>query len=442
MHVNEMKIEARPGTGIIGALLLLCLAVTAGAYQVSRAFAGTHTITTVLLPGVETLDDIQANANRVRRNTLRLTLITDPAARRSQLHRRSAAIAALNRDFSQYEQMIGSPRERERYDRIHRNWTKYLALDQQTVDASEHGEAGGIEARELAGGEAPKVFAALLLMIEQGIQSSHQDALAEFARAQQRYHEALLLAGVLGVASLLMGGGAGAWVLRNGAVPAARPRAALRAGAGRLLKAVARLMDGADGITRDPAERAGSIVPRHPIGISSIVARPLTFVEFASAIRTHLPVAPRAAMPVAIDAGAPAGAAMPALEATSGPALPDYASEAAIDDACVAALREQANDEMPDLARDVVAIYLSSSASQVAALTHALEYGALHYAARLAHTLEASSAYVGALGFAALMKQVSRQVRLHDLDAVALARHITAVFALVQANLFERFAKA
>ncbi|WP_083294762.1 MCP four helix bundle domain-containing protein [Burkholderia plantarii] len=437
MHVKEMKIDARPGTGLIGALLLLCLAVTAGACQVSRAFTGTHTITTVLLPGIETLDDIQANANRVRRNTLRLTLITDPAARRSQLDRRSAAIAALNRDFSQYEQMIGSPRERERYDRIRQSWTQYLALDQQAVDASEHGGAGGIKARELAGDEAPKVFAAMLLMIEQGIQSRHQDALAEFARAQQRYHEALLLAGVLGVASLLMGGGAGVWVRRKGAVPAA-----LQAGAGRLLKAVARLMDGADGITRDPAERAGSIVPRHPIGISSIVAKPLTFVEFASAIRTHLPVAPRAAMPVEIDPGAPAGAAMPALEAAGGTARPDYASEAAIDDACVAALYEQANDEMPDLARDVVAIYLSSSASQVAALTRALEYGALHYAARLAHTLEASSAYVGALGFAALMKHASQQVRLHDLDAAALARHITAVFTLVQANLFERFAKA
>lgn len=436
-----MKNDARPGTGFIIALLLLCLAVTAGACQVSRAFAGTHTITTVLLPGVETLDDIQANANRVRRNTLRLTIDTDPAARQSQLDRRSTAIAALNRDFSQYEQMIGSPRERERYNRIHHHWTQYLALDQQAVDASEHGEAGGIEARELAGGEAPRIFAAMLVMIEQSIQSSHQDAIAEFAQAQKRYHEALLLVGVLGIASLLVGGGVGAWVRRTGAVPAARLQAALRDGAERLHRAVARLMDGADGIARDPAERAGSIVPCHPIGISSIVAKPFTFVEFASAIRTHLPVAPRAAMSVAIDPCAPARTATLALEAAGGPAQPDHASEAAIDDACVAALLALANDEMPDLARDVVAIYLSSSASQVAALTHALEYGALHYAERLAHALEASSAYVGALGFAALMQHTSQQVRSHDLDAAALSRHISAVFALVQANLFERFAK-
>ncbi|MBI0331349.1 MCP four helix bundle domain-containing protein [Burkholderia plantarii] len=440
MHVDEMEIEARPGTGFIGALLLLCLAVTAGACQVSRAFAGTHTITTSLLPGVETLDDIQANANRVRRNTLRLTFITDPAARLSQLDPRGAAIAALNRDFSQYGQMIGS--SRERHDRIHHHWTTYLALDQQAADTSEHGEAGGIEARELAGGAAPGIFAALLRMLEQDIPSSHQDTLAEFAEAQEHDHEALLLAGVLGVASLLTGGDAGAWLRRTGAVPAARLQAALHGDAGSLYQAAARLTHGADGVARDPAAHAGSIVPRHPDGISSLVARPLTFAEFASAIRTHLPVAPRAAMPLAIDPRAPAGAAMPALEAAGVPARPDYASEAAIDDACVAALREQANDEMPDLARDVVAIYLSSSASQVAALTRALEHRALHYAARLAHTLEASSAYVGALGFAALMKHTSREVRSHDVDAAALARHIASVFSLVQANLFEQFAKA
>ncbi|MDC6132256.1 Hpt domain-containing protein, partial [Burkholderia gladioli] len=64
-----------------------------------------------------------------------------------------------------------------------------------------------------------------------------------------------------------------------------------------------------------------------------------------------------------------------------------------------------------------------------------LQRGELHEAAKIAHTLKSSSAYVGALGFAALMTDIERRAESGTVDARQLARQIVGVYVLVRGKL-------
>ncbi|MGS0984797.1 amino acid permease [Burkholderia glumae] len=172
---------------------------------------------------------------------------------------------------------------------------------------------------------------------------------------------------------------------------------------------------------------SSNLVECRSAGIDEVVAKPFTFTEFAAAIRKYLP----RSLP---DGEAPAPASRGAA------AQADCRAQAAIDEQCIAVLQELADDDTPDLARDVVSTYLANAGSQVTALVDALERGALHEAAKLAHTLKSSSAYVGALGFSALMADIEQQAEFGEVDAPLVPR-IASVYQLVQGQLTALFAE-
>ncbi|MBI0328466.1 ATP-binding protein [Burkholderia plantarii] len=180
---------------------------------------------------------------------------------------------------------------------------------------------------------------------------------------------------------------------------------------------------------------SANVVQCRAVGIDRVVAKPFTFAEFAAAVREGLT---RPARWVETRAGEIPGGPQ-AGPASSGPTAHSAGAPAdalaAIDGPCIAALHELADDDTPDIARDIVSTYLANAGPQVAALAEALEQQALPEAARLAHTLKSSSAYVGALGFAALMADIERQAGDGVLEARPLAEHVVAVYALVRQRL-------
>ncbi len=179
---------------------------------------------------------------------------------------------------------------------------------------------------------------------------------------------------------------------------------------------------------------SANLVQCRSVGIDSVIAKPFTFDEFGSAIRTAVPWLASVSEALASQAHE---AADPARQATAG--LCEF-DDAAIDDQCIDTLRELAGDDMPDIARDIVATYLANAGPQVATLAGALERGEAGEAAKLAHTLKSSSAYVGALGFAALMRDVEHRHGEVD-DAPALAARIVAAHVQVQRRLSALFAE-
>ncbi|AJK48759.1 methyl-accepting chemotaxis protein [Burkholderia plantarii] len=287
MNLNRLNIGARLGIGFGIVLLLMCAMAAMGAYQISRVFSGTNELAVNWLPSVETLGEIRANANAARRFTLRLIISTDPAVRSGELTRREAAIAAMNRNLPIYGKMVSSPHEQDLYNAIQQRWTDYLTLDQQVIAASGNGAGSQDEARALANGKASSTFASLLDVIEQDIQLNHQGAMDDVATARSHYHEALLLAGALGLVSLLMGAAVAIAISRSITVPlrrsmdiaekvaggeldvsievhgndeAARLQLAMKRMTESLGTVVARVMASADGVTLGSSEiAAGNI---------------------------------------------------------------------------------------------------------------------------------------------------------------------------------------
>ncbi|WLE59701.1 amino acid permease [Burkholderia plantarii] len=182
---------------------------------------------------------------------------------------------------------------------------------------------------------------------------------------------------------------------------------------------------------------SANLVQCRSVGIDGIIAKPFTFAEFAASIEAHLPrLARPAAMPASRPPAVPAASAAPGEEPDGAAAARrDHAAQAAIDTRCIAALHELADDDQPDLARDIVSTYLANAGPQVGALADALERHAFREVAKLAHTLKSSSAYVGALGFAALMADAERRAEAGMTDAPQLAARIVAVYALVRRHL-------
>ncbi|WP_042625285.1 methyl-accepting chemotaxis protein [Burkholderia plantarii] len=225
MILNRLDVGVRLGVGFGIVLLLMCVMAAMGAYQISRVFAGTNEIGANWLPCVETLANIRAGANSVRRLSLRLTISADPAVRADELKRREAAVAAVNRNLPVYEKMVSSARERELYNAIQQGWTDYLALDQQVVAASGDGNGSQEEARTLANGKVSSTFSSLLAAIEQDIQLNHQGAVDEVDAARSQYREALFLAGALGLVSLLVGAVVAFAISRSITIPLRRSMA-------------------------------------------------------------------------------------------------------------------------------------------------------------------------------------------------------------------------
>ncbi len=287
MNLDRLTIGTRLGAGFGIVLLLLGAIAGMGAWQLSRVFAGADRIAEHWLPSVEVLGSIQANANAVRRLSLRLTVVTDPASRSDQITRRAAAIATLNRNFQTYEPMIGTPRQRELYENVRRDWSAYLGFDDKVVAASQNGESGMVEARGLANGDASRLFTDALKNIDAGIALNHEGAMDEIATARERYRSGLLLAGVLGAVSLLAGVAIALWITRSITAPiaqaivlaetvasgelnvrievhgrdeAARLQAAMKRMTESLGEIVGRVTASADGIARGSAEiAAGNI---------------------------------------------------------------------------------------------------------------------------------------------------------------------------------------
>ncbi|MDN7917832.1 ATP-binding protein [Burkholderia gladioli] len=177
---------------------------------------------------------------------------------------------------------------------------------------------------------------------------------------------------------------------------------------------------------------SANLVQCRSVGIDDVIAKPITFAEFAVSIREHLPLPTRDTQPPV----SPLYDGTPSALVSRDPTAPiDCLAQAVIDEPSIAALFELTDDDTPDLAHDIIATYLANAGSQVAALVDVLQRGELHEAAKIAHTLKSSSAYVGALGFAALMTDIERRAESGTVDARQLARQIVGVYVLVRGKL-------
>ncbi|HDR8934421.1 TPA: MCP four helix bundle domain-containing protein, partial [Burkholderia vietnamiensis] len=203
-YLVNLRIGTRLRVGFGITLLLLMVTGGLAMLQASRIYGGTREIADNWLVSVQTLGEIRALANGVRRATLRSVLESEASAKNSQRSQHDAALASMKAAMASYEKLVSSPEERQLFDSLGKAWSAFLASDAKLLALSESGDAGFGAARSLATGESATLFAQALDLIEQDVKLNRAGAGVATAEAATNYHSTLLLTGVLCGTALLL----------------------------------------------------------------------------------------------------------------------------------------------------------------------------------------------------------------------------------------------
>lgn len=149
-YLGNLRIGARLRVGFGVALLLLLLTGGLAVLQVSRIYGGTQDIAENWLPSVQSLGEIRALANGVRRASLRSILESDARQKQDQRTQHDAALSSLSTAMADYEKLVSSHEEQQIVDNMKKAWTTYLGSDKSLLELSESGDAGFAAAKTLA----------------------------------------------------------------------------------------------------------------------------------------------------------------------------------------------------------------------------------------------------------------------------------------------------
>lgn len=168
---------------------------------------------------------------------------------------------------------------------------------------------------------------------------------------------------------------------------------------------------------------SANIMRCRAVGIDHVIAKPFNFAEFSSALWKYL--------------GAPANGSTAAVSSTAAD-TGTLESDSSIERASIDELRQIDEDGSLGLVADVIATFQASAGKQVADLLHALAAQRWSEGARIAHTLKSSSAYVGALGFSRLLKDVEAACQSTDREGLdVLAQRVERAFSRLLPQLLE-----
>jgi methyl-accepting chemotaxis protein len=141
---------------------------------------------------VKILGELRAQANGVRRATLRHLLETDKAGKDAQASAHDDfASTKLPATLATYEKLVGSAEETRLYERIKSGWNAYLEQDKKLIALSNKGADGFDEARQLSTGPSAASFTAVMKAIEEDVELNASGASASSDAAAVSYRRVL-----------------------------------------------------------------------------------------------------------------------------------------------------------------------------------------------------------------------------------------------------------
>ncbi|MEA3117836.1 MAG: hypothetical protein QOI13_1106 [Paraburkholderia sp.] len=214
--INSVKISTRLGAGFGVLVVLLCLVGGFSVHEASFINGSTVDIADNWLPKVQSLGDMRAEVNTVRRTELRLLIEAEPKTRQSQRAQHDDTAAKLEAALQSYQKLVSSPEEAELAQRIRQDWNDYRVADKKILELSDaNNDAAAAEARALANGVAATTSAAALDALAQDVQLNSQGAARARASAASTYQTALITTGMLIAVAVLVGTGIAILITRS-----------------------------------------------------------------------------------------------------------------------------------------------------------------------------------------------------------------------------------
>ncbi|SDB92724.1 ATP-binding protein [Paraburkholderia lycopersici] len=164
-------------------------------------------------------------------------------------------------------------------------------------------------------------------------------------------------------------------------------------------------------------------------GASEVLAKPFTFAQFSERVMFRVNAAGSPGDDAASGSSVAVRGGHPAQQ------------DAQIDMQCIDELSDLADgDDGMALAADIVTTFREDGARQMAELNLAISTRTMLQVGRIAHSLKSSSAYVGASGFSALMKEMEMRASANDNDNGTISdlmERAERAFALIDERLSE-----
>ncbi|UVS99896.1 methyl-accepting chemotaxis protein [Burkholderia glumae] len=218
---SDVRIGVRLGLAFTAMLSLLCMVGGFALIQASRIHDNTTDISTNWLPSVQTLGDVRAYANTVRRASMARVLALTDTDRHLYWEKHEAAANSLNASMKKYDGYISSPEEGELYRRIKSAWNNYSAADahlNSLLESTDNFDA----ARSLAAGDSTRLYSAFNEALAQDIQLNARGAAHASAEADESYNASLWFASILIAISFGVGVTVAYLITRSITVPISR----------------------------------------------------------------------------------------------------------------------------------------------------------------------------------------------------------------------------
>jgi signal transduction histidine kinase/L-asparagine transporter-like permease/response regulator of citrate/malate metabolism len=155
------------------------------------------------------------------------------------------------------------------------------------------------------------------------------------------------------------------------------------------------------------------------VGVTEIMAKPFTFPDFKAKILKYL------------ETGVLTDEVL-----DTPPSAQANQADTDIDMSCIEDLRLLADEDTPDLLREIIDTFRENAQLQLAELGEALASRQYSRVAQIAHSMKSSSAYLGAAGFSALLRKLEAAAGARDRDLMSgLVGRIRPAFDVISVHL-------
>ncbi|GAB5097820.1 methyl-accepting chemotaxis protein [Caballeronia sp. HLA56] len=218
--LRNIRIGAKLAMGFGIALLALCLIGALALVQVSRVYQGTADLAGNWLPSVQTLGDVRAATNAVRRGSMGALLATNAQEKAAQAKKRGDAVLALEQALNKYQGLISSPEEKQLFEDFKAAWRSYMTVDDKINALNDQEQLA--EARELAANVSSGLFATAADLIGRDIALNSKGANDAAAAAGTEYQKTLVYTAICSVLAIVLSVVAAAFIYRAIVAPIRR----------------------------------------------------------------------------------------------------------------------------------------------------------------------------------------------------------------------------
>nr|WP_276585609.1 methyl-accepting chemotaxis protein [Burkholderia glumae] len=187
----NLKIGSRLAIGFAISVGLVCVIGAMAIWQIGKVYQKTEEISGEILPTVQTLSDVRATANTVRRATLRGLLEADQQGRNAQREAHDTALRQYESLFASYKSLAKSSDGARLTQDIEAAWAIFLKNDQRLQEAVAAGKTDALEMRTLATRGSATEFASFAKVVEAAVQASRERSDSASASALTSYHSAV-----------------------------------------------------------------------------------------------------------------------------------------------------------------------------------------------------------------------------------------------------------